>query len=92
MKTRRSERKRKEERVFEEQKKKKKELVRKFHEKISDEEIHACSKRFKSLVDTALANFSNADVTDEADAENSSLLLEENQLKNISKEQLEKMF
>lgn len=80
----RSERKRKEEQVKEDQQKKKKVLIRLFHEKISDEEIHACTKRFKDLVDTALAAFSSADVT--VEAEDSALYLEEHQLKNIAKE------
>ena len=80
-----SERRRKAEEHEADQKRKKKELYRQFHEKISDQEIHACTKRFKSLVDTALAAFSNADVTNQ-DAEDSTLYLEEHQLKNIAKE------
>ena len=60
-------------------------IFRQFHEKITDEEIHACTKRFKSLVDTALATFSNADTTT-METEDSSLLLEEHQLRNIAKE------
>ena len=52
---------------------------------MDEEEKSQMTKRFRNLVETALDRFRNADLA-EIDQEDSSLLLEEFQLKNIANE------
>ena len=62
--------------------------MRAFHEKVTDEEIHAHTDRFKILVDRALKVYGNCDVNNDVEDEEQeeALLLDENKLKSILKE------
>ena len=81
----RIEREKKAAKVEAEKRKQHKELTRQLHEKMDEEEKSQMTKRFRNLVETALDRFRNADLA-EIDQEDSSLLLEEFQLKNIANE------
>lgn len=64
-----------------------KDIVNQLHERMVDEDIQNCTKRFRNLVETALTRYNDANLTTKSgDLESSDLLLEEFQLKNISNE------
>lgn len=66
-------------------KKQHKDMVNQLHERMVDEDIQNCTKRFRNLVETALTRYNDAELGS-MDTESSDLLLEEFQLKNISNE------